>query len=236
MNLKFFYAKQLYQLKQKITHLSERDKVLLLFITVIILFTFWFLVIWEPQTNSINELNQKTEKVQGQIDALTQKKMIISILISNPNTAGIIKHFNELTTKLAKLNKEITRYNERYISSRNLAKLLHDMLKQTLGVTIDDFSTVPPPIAPITTTPQTPPAQIPVVPLSLQATHYRLIIRGTYFPIMNYLQHLEQLPWQLYWDKFDYTVTTYPEGIATVEFYTLKPQNTQLIVTPGHNE
>ncbi|KTD53640.1 hypothetical protein Lsan_4050 [Legionella santicrucis] len=238
MDLKFFYTKQLYLLKQKIDHLSERDRVLLLLIIVVVLFFLWFFAIVKPIINSRNEKEQKVQKVLDQITIVTQKKKIIEILINNPGTVNTIMHFKELTTEISTLDKEISHYNKRYISERDLAKLLHDMLKQTMGVTIENFGTVIPIPAPpqtSTTTPKSPSVKTSVPP-TLQTNHYRLIMRGTYFPVIKYLQRLEQLPWRLYWDKFDYTVTKYPEGLITVDFYTLKPKSAQLIIKQGQNQ
>lgn len=240
MDLKFFYTKQLYLLKQKINHLSERDRILGLLVTVVILFFLWFFAIVKPIKNSKNEKAQQIQKIHDQITGFTQKKKIIEILISNPETVKIITRFKELTTEITSLDKEVIRYNKRYIAGRDLAQLLHDMLKQTMGVTIVSFSTVTPPPAPLnpqtnTATPKTPSVKKTVLP-TLQTNHYRLVIRGTYFPVMQYLQRLEQLPWQLYWDNFEYTVTKYPQGLATVDFYTLKPKSAQLIIKQGQNQ
>ncbi|KTD05590.1 type II secretion system protein M [Fluoribacter gormanii] len=244
MDLKFFYAKQLYLVKQKIDRLSERDRILLLFITIVILLFLWFFAVVKPILKSKYQKEQQIQKIDKQITILTQKKKIVEILISNPETVKVINQFKELTTEITTLDKEIIRYNKRYIAERDLAKLLHDMLKQTMGVTIENFGTVtplpsPPSINQQTTNtaaPKTSPVQTPALPLTIQANHYRLIMRGTYFPVMRYLQRLEQLPWQLYWDKFDYTVTKYPQGLVTIDFYTLKPKSAQLIIKKGHNQ
>ncbi|QMT61226.1 type II secretion system protein GspM [Legionella sp. PC997] len=243
MDLKFFYSKQIYLLKQKIDHLSERDRILLLFLTLVVLIILWFFGVVKPIINSKHQKEQEIQKLNEKLTILTQKKKIIEILISNPETVKVITRFRELSTEITSLDKEIIHYNKRYIAGRDLAKLLHDMLKQTMGVTIENFSTVnPPPLPPpvnqqTTNTPTSKTAlKAPALPPTIQATHYRLVMRGTYFPIMRYLQRLEQLPWQLYWDKFDYTVTKYPEALVTVDFYTLKPQTAQLIIKKGQNQ
>lgn len=257
MNLKFLYAKQLYLLKQKIDHLSERDRVLLLFLITVALFFVWYFALINPEIKTGNDTKLRLQKKLDEINSFTDKKRTLEILINTPDTARKIQYFRGMIAEIAKLDQKLSHYNEHYITGRDLAALLHDMLKQTMGVTIQNFGTVNIPVAPqnqqANTADQSPPDQssnspgAPVAPhpgnqtsvkitplsLNLQTTHYRLVIRGTYFPVMNYLQHLEQLPWQLYWDKFDYTVAKYPEGIASIDFYTLKPQSTQLNTNQG---
>ncbi|WP_454782891.1 hypothetical protein [Legionella sp. WA2022007384] len=245
MDLKFFYSKQLYLVKQKIDHLSERDRILLLFITIIVFIILWFFAVVKPIINSKHHKEQQIQKINEQLTILTQKKKIVEILISNPETVKVITHIRDLSTEITSLDKKLIHYNKRYIAGRDLAKLLHDMLKQTMGVTIESFATValppapPPPVNQQTSDAapsKTPLVKTPALPSTIQANHYRLVMRGTYFPVMRYLQRLEQLPWQLYWDKFDYTVTKYPEGLVTVDFYTLKPQSAQLIIKRGQNQ
>ena len=51
---------------------------------------------------------------------------------------------------------------------------------------------------------------------------YTLTLKGNYFSILNFLKRLEQLKWQLYWDRLQYQVDNYPEATVTVEFYTLR--------------
>ncbi|WP_133129854.1 hypothetical protein [Legionella yabuuchiae] len=64
-----------------------------------------------------------------------------------------------------------------------------------------------------------------LIQLPSARTQYKLVLKGQYFPILKYLKRVEALPWQLYWDKMEYHVESYPEAIATIEFYTLMPSN-----------
>lgn len=221
MNHRFSYLKGLYQLKQKIDSLSERDKALLLFIVIVGLFVFWYFAFYYSQKQLLIKTNKDINALQAQIGSLTQKKKMITSLVSNPDIAQLITRFNDLTYQTKLLDKELNQYTERYISSRDLSKLLHDMLKQTPEVIIDELSTVTPKatMGPASITEEKP----VTTALAVASIHYRLVMRGHYFSIMNYLKLLENLPWQLYWDTFDYHVSNYPEGIVTVEFYTLKP-------------
>lgn len=259
MDLKYFYKRQLYLLKQKIEAKSERDRILLLFIIISILSLAVFFTILQPEENSSNLVEEQIPKVQEQIKTLTEKKDMLKKLSDNPSTVQAITRMKEVTDEFARMEKILTRVNARYIKGRDLAKLLHGMLKQTMGVTIEHFATVPPPpeaainpqvgtashqevkavstptpvssptstgtpTATQTSTPAPSQSQMPA-PIIPEKTYYRLVLRGTYFPIMDYLQLLEKLPWQLYWDRFEYKVVNYPEARAIIDFYTLKPQS-----------
>lgn len=228
MDLRLSYVRQFYKLQLNINRLTERDRVLLLVISVVALLSIWYLVFFNAQLHELHNKKQKVQNIQIESAKFTQKTIAIKNLINNPDAALLLAQYKTLTKEITKLHQDVNSYNQRYISSRDLAKLMHDMLKQNPGVVIDDFSTVVTPVVslaePISGTSQ-PSAALPIPKsiLSLEPIHYRLVMRGSYFSIMNYLKRLEKLPWHLYWDKFDYTVTKYPEALAIMEFYTMKP-------------
>ena len=240
MNHSISYLKKYYQIKLRIEQLSERDRVSALVIALSVLFGLWFLAIYHPQKNSIGAINQQIQEVEIQTSVIRQKQSAIQTLLGSADTEKLILLLKELTSEMSDIDNKFSRYRQRYISSRDLGKLLHDMLDQTFGVTIVDFATVvqinPPQTQPIT--PKTPPAQATTVKVSptLENIYYRLVLRGQYFSIMNYLKRLEGLGWGLYWDKFDYSVKNYPDGIAVIEFYTIKPKANSNIAQQGGSQ
>lgn len=241
MNLTISFVRQFYQLKLKINRLTERDRILLLFISTVVLLVFWYFGILNFQLQDLNHKNQEIQDIQAESAKFIQKKIAIENIVNNPDAALLLARYKDLTKETTKLDEVVNNYNKRYISSRDLAKLMHDMLQKTYEVVIDDFSTVVSPPVSITqpisgSLPQSTAQPTPKITLSLEPIHYRLIMRGSYFSIMNYLKKLEELPWHLYWDKFDYTVSKYPEGLAIMEFYTLKPVDIhQPVIQQGGN-
>lgn len=232
------FLKNYYQIKLRMEQLNERDRVSVLVIVVSVLFGLWFLVIYHPQKNSIVEINQHSQVIEIQTSVIRQKISVIKALLGNADTEKLILLLKELTSKRDDLEKKFSHYQQRYISSRDLGKLLHDMLIQTFGVTIVDFATVVQVTPPQTQqTTQAPPVQETAVKVPpMEYIHYRLVLRGHYFPIMNYLKRLESLGWGFYWDKFDYSVKEYPDGTALIEFYTIKPQAISNIALKGGSQ
>ncbi|MBL7480965.1 hypothetical protein [Legionella bononiensis] len=229
MSIHLLFLRHYQLFKLRIEQLSERDRFSLLIIVLSLLFGLWFLAVHYPQKKAINDSVLQTQQLETQVNELKQKQTVIHILLNNPDTVQFLNDYKDLMSQLNEIEKKFARYRRRYISSRDLAKLLHDMLKQTFGVTIVDLATIPQPavIQPQPTTNQVSSGdassnQKASNRMNVVHTHYRLILKGNYFPIMNYLKRLEGLNWSLYWDKFTYTVKKYPEGIAEIEFYTLK--------------
>lgn len=232
MELNTAYVKQFYKLQLTINRLSERDRMLLLFISIMVLLSVWYFAVFYFQIRTLEQAKQSIQEIQTKSANLKQKTRSIETLVKNPNIAILLAHHDDLIKEIAQLDEAVLNYNKRYINSSNLAKLMHDLLKTTDGVVIDSFSTLV--IPPVTATEpnneslqQSTPQSIPKKNLSLEPIHYQLIMKGGYFSIINYLKRLEELPWYLYWDKLDYTVTNYPEGKAVLDFYTLRPTDNQ---------
>lgn len=243
MNFQITFIRWFHQLQVKINRLTERDRFLLLFILIVVLLALWYLLVLNFQLRDLHNKQAKIEQTQTEIAKYDEKKTALIQLINNAEASALLMRHKKLAQDLNKLDLEVNQYNKQYINSHDLAQLMHDMLKQTFGVAIDDFSTVvlpieqtpaPSPAPPATTQGNEPPK--PKLTLSLEPIHYKLVMRGTYFPIMNYLKRLEELPWHLYWSKLDYVVTKYPQAVATMEFYTLKPADVHPIdINKGKN-
>ena len=49
----------------------------------------------------------------------------------------------------------------------------------------------------------------------------KLVLKGEYFQLRDYLQQLEQLQWQFFWQEFNYQLLEYPNGELHIEMYSL---------------
>lgn len=228
------YKKRFYQVLLVMGQWNERDRIVAVSGVLLGVLLFWFVEFYLPVSTLRSQVAMQSEEIEKSITDLKAKKAVIDSVLQNPDTAGLLVRYQELNSKIADLSPKLMQFNEHYISEKDLTKLLHDLLKQTPGLTIEAFSTIPqnahsgPQSQPEAKTTQNalPQATKPAgnVPL-IMSTQYRLIIRGTYFSVMTYLQHIEKLPWNIYWDKLDYQVKSYPTATATIEFYTLKPES-----------
>jgi len=57
-----------------------------------------------------------------------------------------------------------------------------------------------------------------------------LSVSGSYFDLLDYLDALEHMPQQLYWDGFELRVALYPQSVLTLTVYTLSPEKSWLTV------
>ena len=55
-----------------------------------------------------------------------------------------------------------------------------------------------------------------------------VVLRGTYFELVQYLEELEKLPARLLWGRVELLADPYPEVKLTVAVYTVTPQRSLL--------
>ncbi len=51
-----------------------------------------------------------------------------------------------------------------------------------------------------------------------------VVMRGGYLPALRYLEAMENLPWQFFWQSFELRVEDYPDAIITIRIYTLSDE------------
>lgn len=250
---------RLIKLRFKIDRMALRERIILLSASIGLLIVIWLFLFYFPQTDVIGQNEAAIAKAQTETTTLLQKRKNIENIASDNTVVKLVAKFDHLKIEMQQLEEKTRRYNQRFISEQELAKLLYSILQQTGGLSIENFSNED--SAPNVTldlkklqsvatsaaatpdktsstkektaiaTTEPPPANNQEQPP--RHVNYSLTLKGDYFVIMAYLQRLEQLSWQFYWDKLDYKVQTYPQAIAIVQFYTLKPPAEPAATQPG---
>lgn len=224
--------KQLIKIQFKVDHVHFKERVGILCALLFMIFVPWFFFIYKPQAQAAAQVQQQISDLSNQTATLQRKYDTILMLVKSHNMDKLMLQYENLQHKKQALNQQIMHFQNSYVQDKELASLLYAILKDIQNIKIESFST----LVHTTTNPATPPVEEATKPSkdqvpptasspesSLNTTRYSLSLRGDYFKVMQFLQHVERLKWQLFWSTLDYQVTHYPEALATIEFYTLKP-------------
>jgi hypothetical protein len=232
-------------LRFSLERLKERERALVLLSTLSGLLLLWYLLSYTPQSNALNRTKASINDVTRSTAQLTQKRTMIEGLVKDNSVSKLMARYEHVQNEMKELENNINRYQTRYIDYKHLSSLLYSILQQTTDVSIVTFSNTStiltegtqetPPSAPAAgSTPQPAPATpaqtvgtaAPTPPPDgpkVERYQYKLILKGSYAPITNYLSKLEATGWQFYWDKLTYVVQKHPDALVTIEFYTLRP-------------
>lgn len=238
------FRKRLIKIQFEVDHLSLPHRIATLCILFLLIVLSWYFLVYKPQSQASHQAQQQIVNLQNQTKALKKRYETILTLVKNHQMDKLISQYKALQDKIAALNQQILHFHHQFISDEELAKLLHSILKDIDKLSIEYFSTVvkaepapvssekpvkkpsksPAPTTPATTAkPQSVKAEPPKLDAPPEMVFYTLSLKGDYFAILRFLKRVEQLKWQLFWTKFDYQVEAYPNAVATIEFYTLKP-------------
>lgn len=224
----------LIKLRIKVDQLSTRERIILLVTSLLLVFLLWTYLVYGPQQSSIVQLETLARQQEEQANALKRRQELVQTLSTDTTVIKLLARFRQLKAELKEFDERQARYAHRYIGEQELAKLLYSMLEKTGSVSIENFATLDTgaPSSPtasgstkgaVAAAPATPAVINPESSSPVERVQYLLKLRGDFFSIMNYLHRLEQLKWELYWDKMDYKVKSYPTAEVDIQFYTLRP-------------
>ena len=236
------FTKSLIRLQFRIDHTSVRNRAALFCALLFIIIVPWYFLIYTPQAEEAEQVQQQIDELKNQTDRLREKYDAILAHAKSHDMDALIAQYNRLKNKTQYINQQLIHYHNSYIEDNELATLLYSILNDMKNVSIENFSTlveVPPETVNVPSKPGTASTPVPVsppVPITEappETTRYSLALKGDYFSILRFLKRLEQLKWQLFWTSFNYHVESYPQAVATIEFYTLKSNKPLPAPAPG---
>lgn len=235
---------QLYKWRFKIDRMSLRDRGMAFALTLLGIILLWYLTVYNLQSSSIKNYQASIKKELAIAKENDDKRMMIERLSSDNTVTKLLAKYQRLQEEMKGLDASLNRHKNRYVSDKELAAVLKSILEQTPGVKLIGFSNLGVADSTSSEDKYVFPNKTPNVKFKraagvnntnedIEHIRYKLVLQGTYFAIFEYLRHLEASKWQLYWDKLNYTVEIYPEAIAVIEFYTLRPSLNISLVHPG---
>lgn len=234
-------------LRFRLERLNERERALVLLSTVSGLLLLWYVLSYLPQSGALNRSRTSIHDITQSTMQLRQKRTMIEGLIKDNSVSKLMARYQHVQKDMQELEENIQHYQTRYIDYKQLSSLLYSILQQTTNVSIITFSNTstiviegaqlgepPSATAPVTSPPTGTEAQAsPPDGEKVERYQYKLILKGGYASIAEYLTQLEASGWQFYWDKLTYVVQQYPTALVTIEFYTLRPTTSDRVEVTG---
>jgi MSHA biogenesis protein MshJ len=197
----------------KFLKVTSREQILILVCGLILVILVSYTLLLEP-------LIAKTEKLQKSAQNITQNAQKLQLQIAmlsdklkqDPNEP-VKNRIEELNAQVQTIAKQLAAKTNNLVPAKKMANMLENVLSQSKGVKLIELQSIPP--IPIITN------QEDEQESGLYRHGVTLVVEGSYFDIQQYLEKLEGLPWQFYWNKFDYLVGDYPKASVELEIYTL---------------
>jgi len=216
------------QLIEKIDALSLRERALVFGAVLVLLFTLWNELLMIPlekqhaRTNSsIEAVNKRLPVLEEQIESIKDGSAI------DPNKDNQAK-LEQFTGELSKIDQQISDLAANLIPPQKMAQALEQMLSFDTGlkiVRVENLGVEPLLKSDVYTKGGKQEVGGNIKPALGIYRHSLLIeFEGEFHQILEYLRALEALPWELFWDRMDYTVKEHPTARVVIGISTLSLQ------------
>jgi MSHA biogenesis protein MshJ len=219
----------------KIDALSLRERVIIFAMASVILIALVHTTILEPQTAKQKQLSQRIKQDQSRIAGMqSQIQQKTTSPLVDPNKANEAR-LEELKQQAAHMQAALRDMQNGLVSPDTMSALLEEILKKNQSLHLVSLKTLPA----TSLTEQTNAAgrlvesalasiknKSEIKPEgSVSGNVYKhgveIVVQGGYLDIMNYLEQLEAMPWQLLWAKANLNVDEYPRSTLTLTLFTL---------------
>ncbi len=198
-------------LQERFQSLTPRERVIVVVTILAALWGSWDHFFYQSvalkQATLKQELISLNKQISSQQEITTQLEVGGNI---DPNADNQNK-LNKLKAQYGHLQDQVMQGNKKFVPPSLMAKALNDMLKQNQELTLIKLSTLP-----VTTLLAEKQQNFPIYKHGLVMT-----FTGKYTDTLNYLKTLENLPWAIIWESFDYQVKEFPMAEITVHIVTL---------------
>lgn len=196
---------------------NERERILILLVSVVAIVCLWLVLISDPQSQKRDQLNMKLANTGKQQEALqAQITAIIERSHNDPNR-GNEKKIEVLLKSISATNVELHKKMRGFIDPSRMARVLEDVLKQKTDLQLVRLESLPAEYMFAETEQQ----KEKKTKAGLYRHGFKMELTGSYLHTLDYLKSLEALPWDFYWDAIEIKVLKYPQAKIVLQLYTL---------------
>jgi MSHA biogenesis protein MshJ len=204
------------KLAVKFLQISVREQLMVLFCGLILLVVLIYNLLLEPVLNTNQKLTQNTVNAEKFLVGLSNQTDTLTAKLKQDPNLPVHDRIASLSREITDLDDQLHTHTDNLVPANKMANMLETLLAQTEGLKLMELQSIAPTSILLDTQ-----AQKNNSNTGLYRHGVALVFEGSYFDIQQYLEKIENLPWQFYWKKFNYRVGDYPTAVVEVEIYTL---------------
>lgn len=199
----------------RFAQLSMREKIIILFATMLIVIFVGGLVLIEPSWQKLHKDKLEHLAIQKRLAGLDRQIVQLQDKLTQDPDLELNKRVKRLSLENKRLDKRLSALTSDLVPANKMAELLESILSESSTLSLVSLDSLP---AKLLHAGDNGHSQ---QPLGLYQHGVKLTLEGQYFTIQQFLDALEQSKWQFYWKRFDYQVSEYPLATLELELYTL---------------
>jgi MSHA biogenesis protein MshJ len=218
----------------KVDSLSLRERIILFSLMSVVIICLFTVTVFDKQFAHIKQLSRQISQARSDIDKARDEVRQVLINYQDPD-AGNRQRLKALQQELPAMRDSLIGLQKGLVSPDRMTLLLQDLIKGNVGLSLVSLKTLPvenlamqgltnltvsnakEALAAAATALVTKPEHTAAV-----YTHgVEIVVEGSYMEILDYINQLESMPWQLLWGKAKLEVKEYPTSTMTLTVYSL---------------
>ncbi|MCW8890100.1 MAG: hypothetical protein OQL20_05510 [Sedimenticola sp.] len=207
--------------------LSLRERLMILILLLSLMGGVWLNLLWDKESALQGRIKADLDQLSEQNSELnTRLKGLVSQAERDPNVA-IRRDIEQAKQVIAQMQNRIKDTADALIEPQEMARLLERILLSSENLSLIKLNTLK--TEALAQTPKKDEQAAEAVDEKAAAVEKQNIFRhgfvvefeGDYLSVLRYLQSLEALPWQFFWDGIDVSVREYPVTRVRLQLHTL---------------
>ncbi len=217
----------------RIDALGLRERVAIFVVLVILVIALFDSLVLEPQFARENALSQQVEHDQSQVAQMQSQIQALANSYAQDPDAAKRKQLNALLQKSNRMRGELQDMQKGLVAPDKMATLLEDILRRNGKLRLVALHTLPVSDllepekkdeakgASTDTQKKADGARLPAGSNLVFKHGVEMVIEGNYLDMLDYMQALEGMPWQLFWSKARLSAGDSGKLTLTLTLYTL---------------
>jgi MSHA biogenesis protein MshJ len=198
-------------LASKFNELSQRERVLVGFASLVLVVFSCFMLL-EPMLLDHQQREQHLKELRHSNQMASQSIAVYQQGLNLDPDADYKQRLAMVEQQLVFVDAELSEQMLDMIPADYMPAVLAQLLSEVKGLTLLGFSSL---------SPQALLGSDEVNKLNLYSHGIKLTLEGDYFAFLNFVKAVEAMPDKLYWKRLDYRVTSHPKASIELELYTL---------------
>ncbi len=204
------------QAPDKYNNLVIRERILLLFLVLAVVFFIWYVAFGFSLENDIKTAESKRERLVSLSESIVEKYDVNEDQkMMDRNIAIIDKRMSSVRSKMNLIDKDIKNFNDQTIAIGEIVLLLRDLLSANQNLSLKSLKVYPSELI------KKKSSDSSSFEDAFEKNVISLTLQGNYSSVFDYLKNIEALKWSVFWQDVKYQVDAYPNAIVEIHLYTL---------------
>lgn len=211
-------ASKLQPMREKISALSAREKVLLVATGFVLVVGVLDYFVVQPVRDQRTSMEIQIDNLKVQQRNFDQQLVELTEQIANDPAMIAEREIEGLDKAIVKSESRLRTFTDTLVSPNEMGAMLRDILDSQKNLKLVELKNLA--VAPILSEDENESNE----DIGLFRHPVRLIFEGNYSNTLKYLAKLESMDNRFYWSRFDYQVLDYPTAQVSLSIYTLSTQ------------